>query len=94
MARGNSLLEGGDEMSKNDGQGQEKTSRVVIEFAGLDSATITSFMFENVTMGQVLVLAEWARLQAELVLDKLAKQQRPASKKEAQIIIPKSLRFQ
>lgn len=80
----------------NDGQkgDQEKAaSRVVIEFAGLDSATIKSFVFENVTMGQVLVLAEWAKLQAEMVLGQLAKQQRPASKSQPQIVVP-NLRVQ
>lgn len=75
-------------MNKNNGEDQEKASRVIIEFVGLDSATIKSFVFENVTMGQVLVLAEWARLQAEMVLDKLAKQQKPASRSQGRIIVP------
>lgn len=78
-------------MRKNDGQKQEKPSRAVIEFAGQDSATITAFRFVNMTYGQMLVLAEWAALQAEIVKAKLAEQQRP--KNGPQIIVP-DLRLQ
>jgi hypothetical protein len=78
-------------MSKDDGQSQDKPSRAVIEFAGQDSATITAFRFVNMTLGQVLVLAEWAALQAEIVKAKLAEQQRPNS--GPHIVVP-NLRLQ
>lgn len=72
-------------MSKNNSQRQEK-SQVVVEFAGQDSATITGFRFVNITMGQVLVLAEWAALQADIVKAGLAEKQRPDN--GPRIIVP------
>lgn len=74
-------------MNKNNGQKQENPSRVIVEFAGQDSATITGFRFINITMGQVLVLAEWAALQAEIIKAKLAGQQRPDD--GPRIIVPR-----
>lgn len=74
-------------MDKDNGQQQENPSRIIVEFAGRDSATITGFQFINITMGQVLVLAEWATLQADIIKATLARQQRP-NDDTPRIIVP------
>ena len=73
-------------MSGDDGKKAKQVSRAVVEFGGKGSAEIVGFRFINMTRGQVLVLAEWARLQADLALESMAMDQRADAPK---IVVPR-----
>lgn len=74
--------------SKDDGKQEQKPSRVIVDFEGPGLANVAAFRFVNVTPGQVLVLAEWARAQADVVLAGWMNQQR-REPPPPQIIVPR-----
>jgi len=50
---------------KHEGDEGVPVSRVVIEFAGLGSADVKRAEFENITLGQMLMLERYMRWQAD-----------------------------
>jgi len=66
-------------MGQDNGSGQTPKSQIVVEFAGPGGADIVNVSLVNVSVGQLQVLAAWARWQASKALERqmAMQQQRP-----------------
>lgn len=61
--------------SKENGSGVKTVSRVVVEFMGPGMADIKAVRTENVSVGQLQVLAGWAQFQARRAWERLEQEQ-------------------
>ena len=75
-----------------EGQEEQPVSRIVVEFTGLGMADIHRTEMENVSLGQMMVFAQYAEWQCRRAIAQFERQQREAAERKAQlqgIIVPR-----
>lgn len=84
----------GGKSSREDAQ-EGIVSRIVVEFAGPGMADVKNAVFENVSVGQMMAFAAWAKWQMERAILKMELQrQREAELQKKKIAVPKGVLVQ